>query len=54
MVSIFQLAWDNSFGKMTKKDEDLLFGYATFIVETKIENQEIEKRSKRKIQSQKN
>jgi hypothetical protein len=52
--SIFQLAWDNSFGKMTKEDEDLLFGDVTFIVETKIKNQEIEKRRKRKKQSQKN
>ena len=52
--SIFQAAWDNSFGKMSKEEEDLLFGDVNFFVETKFENKEIEKRRKRKKQSQKN
>ena len=32
--SIFQLAWDNSFGKMTKEEEELLFGESTITVTT--------------------
>jgi hypothetical protein len=32
--SIFQLAWDNSFGKMTKQEEELLFGESTITVTT--------------------
>jgi hypothetical protein len=32
--SIFQLAWDNSFGKMTKEEEELLFGGTTITVTT--------------------
>jgi hypothetical protein len=32
--SIFQLAWDNSFGKMTEEENELLFGGTTVTVET--------------------
>ena len=32
--SIFQIAWDNSFGKMTEEENELLFGGTTVIVET--------------------
>lgn len=32
--SIFQKAWDNSFGKMTKEEEELLFGGTTIKVTT--------------------
>ena len=32
--SIFQLAWDNSFGKMTEEENELLFGGTTITVET--------------------
>ncbi len=32
--SIFKLAWDNSFGKMTKEEEELLFGETTITVTT--------------------
>jgi hypothetical protein len=32
--SIFQLAWDESFGKMTKEENELLFGGTTVTVET--------------------
>lgn len=32
--SIFQMAWDNSFGKMTKEEEELLFGESTITVTT--------------------
>ena len=32
--SIFKLAWDNSFGKMTKEEEELLFGETTIKVTT--------------------
>ena len=31
---IFQLAWDNSFGKMTEEENELLFGGTTVTVET--------------------
>ena len=34
MDSIFQRAWDNSFGKMTKEEEELLFGETTITVTT--------------------
>lgn len=32
--SIFQLAWDDSFGKMTEEENELLFGGTTVTVET--------------------
>jgi hypothetical protein len=32
--SIFQLAWDNSFGKITEEENELLFGGTTVSVET--------------------
>ena len=32
--SIFQLAWDESFGKMTEEENELLFGGTTLTVET--------------------
>ena len=32
--SIFQLAWDDSFGKMTEEENELLFGGTTITVET--------------------
>lgn len=32
--SIFQKAWDNSFGKMTEEENELLFGGTTVTVET--------------------
>jgi|LakMenEpi03Aug12_release.lakeMendotaPanAssembly.Ray.scaffolds.fasta_scaffold643375_1 hypothetical protein len=32
--SIFQIAWDNSFGKMTEEENELLFGGTTVTVET--------------------
>ena len=32
--SIFQLAWDKSFGKMTEEENELLFGGTTVTVET--------------------
>ena len=32
--SIFQKAWDNSFGKMTEEENELLFGGITITVET--------------------
>lgn len=32
--SIFQLAWDESFGKMTEEENELLFGGTTVTVET--------------------
>ena len=34
MDSIFQRAWDNSFGKMTEEENELLFGGTTVTVET--------------------
>lgn len=32
--SIFQKAWNNSFGKMSKEDEELLFSGGSIIIET--------------------
>jgi hypothetical protein len=32
--SIFQIAWDNSFGKMTEEENELLFGGTTVTIET--------------------
>jgi len=32
--SIFQKAWDNSFGKISKEDENLIFGGSNIIIET--------------------
>lgn len=32
--SIFQKAWDDSFGKMTEEENELLFGGTTVTVET--------------------
>jgi hypothetical protein len=31
--SIFQIAWDNSFGKMTESENELLFGGTTITLE---------------------
>jgi hypothetical protein len=33
--SIFQKAWDNSFGKISKEDENLIFGGSNIVIETK-------------------
>lgn len=34
MDSIFQRAWDNSFGKMTEEENELLFGTSTISIST--------------------
>jgi len=32
--SIFQKAWDNSFGKISQEDENIIFGGSNIIIET--------------------